>query len=98
MYLSALELVPADSKEASIYHANCAACHLAIGHYKEAVQDCSSALGINESYVKALMRRCAAHEALGDVEKALDDAKKVSDIPQFFWYRIKVLHQYWFSE
>lgn len=76
--MSALELVPEKSKEAAIYNANCAACHLAIEHYNEAVQDCTNALNIDGSYVKALMRRCAAYEALGDVEKALEDAKKVS--------------------
>lgn len=76
-YSSALALVPKDSKHASVYHANSGACHLALGSSKQAVDQCTCALEIDGSYVKALMRRSTAYENLDELEKALDDAKKV---------------------
>lgn len=78
LYSSALELVAKDSKYASVYHANSAACHLALGDSKQAVQHCTHALEIDGDYVKALMRRSTAYESLDELEKALEDAKKVS--------------------
>lgn len=40
-----------------------------------AVTDCSIAILLNKDYTKAWMRRCTAHERLGDTEAALADSK-----------------------
>lgn len=45
--------------------------------------DCTSALAIDGSYVKAYMRRASAYEQSDDLERALADYKKVNNTPLF---------------
>ncbi|GMH32878.1 hypothetical protein BSKO_00712 [Bryopsis sp. KO-2023] len=82
LYSDALALVPGDSTESSVYHANRAACQLALSNFSEAIQDCTRALEVNGNYVKALMRRSSAYEKLDELEKALEDAKKVLELEE----------------
>ena len=44
---------------------------------QDAVEDCSAALSLQPDYVKALVRRSAAHEKLENLEQAFTDAQKV---------------------
>ena len=60
-----------------MYYANLAACHLKGQRHEDAVADASEALRLEPGYVKALMRRSAAYEALDDLEHALADSIKV---------------------
>ena len=77
-YREALHAAPeAAAKQRAVYFANLAACHLKSKHYEEAVQDSAAALELDQSYVKALMRRSAAYEHLDDLEHALADSQKV---------------------
>lgn len=61
----------------AVYHSNRAACHLQRKSWHEAVEDATQALGYDGGYIKALMRRAAAHEALDRLEDALADYNAV---------------------
>jgi tetratricopeptide (TPR) repeat protein len=60
--------------------ANRAACALQIGNAEAAVSDCSAAIELNPMYVSALLRRAKALEALGQYERARNDATFVLQI------------------
>ena len=77
-YGEALQLAPEGAaRQRAVYHANLAACHLKAQRHEDAVADASEALRLAPGYVKALMRRAAAYEALDDLEHALADSVKV---------------------
>ena len=78
-YSLALETAPPDSPQRSVYFANRAVCHLKLEDHPGAVRDCTAALDVDPGYVKALMRRSAAYEAMDDLERALADAQKVQN-------------------
>jgi len=75
-------------KKLSVYHCNRAACSLQLGRHEESADDCSVAILLERSYVKAYLRRMAAYERMmGDgsgsggsgidkTEEALNDARK----------------------
>lgn len=60
-----------------MYLGNRAACWLKLGQPAEAAHDCSEALELQPGYIKVLLRRSSAYEALDDLERALADAQKV---------------------
>ncbi|KAB0795031.1 hypothetical protein PPYR_00814 [Photinus pyralis] len=62
-----------------IFYANRALCYLKKENYKLAETDCTSALRLDKSYVKAYQRRAAAREALNQLTEAHDDLLKVFD-------------------
>ncbi|KAF5300924.1 hypothetical protein FQR65_LT09087 [Abscondita terminalis] len=62
-----------------IFYANRALCYLKIENYKEAESDCTSALQLDKTYVKAYQRRAAAREALNQLTEAHSDLLKVFD-------------------
>eukprot|EP00965_Chrysotila_dentata_P049265 1633104-Pleurochrysis_carterae.AAC.4 len=44
------------------------------------IEDCTSALGVQPEYIKALLRRAQAHEALGRPTEALEDMRKIVEL------------------
>lgn len=57
---------------------NRAAAHYALENYVMAVEDCTSALACEGTYVvKVLHRRSQAYEKLGQIGKAIDDARRL---------------------
>jgi tetratricopeptide (TPR) repeat protein len=76
-YAAAIEGAPEGAPQRAVYHANIAACHVKLERHKEAIRACSEALQIDPGYVKALSRRSASHEASGELDRALADAKRV---------------------
>lgn len=64
----------------SVYYANAAACATAQRDWPRAAELASLALELRPDYVKALMRRSAAREALDDPEGALADARRVGEL------------------
>ncbi|CAN1847468.1 Tetratricopeptide repeat protein 1 [Linum perenne] len=72
--------LPSSSDLRSICHSNRAVCFLKLGKYEETVQECTKALEINPSYVKALRRRGEAHEKLEHFEEAIADMKKILEL------------------
>ncbi|CAL1372208.1 unnamed protein product [Linum trigynum] len=50
------------------------------GKYEGTVKECTKALEINPSYIKAFMRRGEAHEKLEHFEEAISDMKKILEL------------------
>ncbi|KAG8495728.1 hypothetical protein CXB51_013452 [Gossypium anomalum] len=61
----------------SVCHSNRAACFLKQGKYEDTIKECTKALDLNPSYIKALVRRGEAHEKLQNFEEAIADMKKI---------------------
>lgn len=51
------------------------------GKYEDAIKECTKALELNPSYMKALLRRAEAHEKLEHFDEAI--AGKLGYIPVF---------------
>ncbi|GMI89144.1 tetratricopeptide repeat 1 [Hibiscus trionum] len=64
----------------SICHSNRAVCYLKLGRYDETIKECTKALELNPSYIKALVRRGEAHEKLEHFEEAISDMKKILEL------------------
>ncbi|KFK32694.1 hypothetical protein AALP_AA6G276800 [Arabis alpina] len=64
----------------SICHSNRAICYLKLGKYIEAVKECTKAIELNPSYIKAFVRRAEANEKLEHFEEALTDLKKIIEL------------------
>ncbi|XP_033757911.1 mitochondrial import receptor subunit TOM70-like [Pecten maximus] len=73
-YTQAIQMCPPDSKAdlATFYH-NRAAAYEKLRNNKMVVEDCTTALELNNRYVKALTRRATACEQLEDLSQALED-------------------------
>ena len=77
-YAEGLEhALPGTQQRAALF-ANRAACFMELKHWQNAARDCTEAVTIDKTYLKAWHRRCKAYQALGDSERALKDAEKVS--------------------
>ncbi|XP_066217559.1 FK506-binding protein-like [Saccopteryx leptura] len=72
-----LTLPPPGSPERIALHANLAACQLLLGQPDLAAQSCDRVLEREPGHLKALYRRGVAQAALGNLEKAIADLKKV---------------------
>lgn len=72
-----LTLPPPGPPERTILYSNLAACQLLLGQPGLAVQSCDRVLEQEPGHLKALYRRGVAQAALGDLEKATADLKKV---------------------
>ncbi|XP_008819695.1 FK506-binding protein-like [Nannospalax galili] len=72
-----LTLPPPGPPERTILHANLAACQLLLGQPQLAAQSCDRVLEREPGHLKALYRRGVAQAALGNLEKATADLKKV---------------------
>ncbi|XP_040844317.1 FK506-binding protein-like [Ochotona curzoniae] len=72
-----LTLPPPGPPERTVLHANLAACQLLLGQPQLAVQSCDRVLEREPGHVKALYRRGVAQAALGNLDKAAADLKKV---------------------
>ncbi|KAI5412877.1 uncharacterized protein LOC127086855 [Lathyrus oleraceus] len=72
--------MPSSVEIRSICHANRGVCFLKMGKYDNTVKECTKALELNPTYVKALVRRGEAHEKLEHFEEAIADMKKILEI------------------
>ncbi|XP_054424670.1 FK506-binding protein-like [Pteronotus mesoamericanus] len=72
-----LTLPPPGSSERTVLHANLAACQLLLGQPHLAAESCNRVLEREPGHIKALYRRGIAQAALGNLEKATADFKKV---------------------
>ncbi|XP_037376741.1 FK506-binding protein-like [Talpa occidentalis] len=72
-----LTLPPPGSPERTALHANLAACQLLLGLPLLAAQSCDRVLEREPDHLKALYRRGVAQAALGNLDKAIADLKKV---------------------
>ncbi|KUF93679.1 Radial spoke head protein 4 A [Phytophthora nicotianae] len=82
-YTTALKLCPAEEEYAynrAVYFSNRAACLMHLGRTEESVDDCTQAVTLSSTYVKALLRRAEALEKLDRLEEALADYDTVLKI------------------
>ncbi|XP_024025700.1 tetratricopeptide repeat protein 1 [Morus notabilis] len=68
--------MPSSVEIRSTCHSNRAICYLKLGKYEDTVKECTKALELNPSYIKALLRRAEAREKLENFEEAIADMKK----------------------
>lgn len=80
-YTESIDVSPEDAlQERSVFFANRSACYSRLGQHRDVVSDCDAALDLQPGYVKALLRRAQAYEALDDPTSALADMKKVVEV------------------
>lgn len=75
-YSTALETCKQKDDISTLYK-NRSACYLKLKKYEDAINDADKVLKQNGSDVKALFRRCQANEALGKLEPAFIDIKRL---------------------
>lgn len=69
------------NKTEPVYYTNRALCYLKQNKFKECIDDCTIAVGLDDKAVKAYYRRMQALEQMqGDLEAALSDCKMVLSI------------------
>ncbi|KAK6151535.1 hypothetical protein DH2020_014170 [Rehmannia glutinosa] len=71
---------PSSSEIRSMCHANRAACFSKLGNYEETIKECTKALELNPTYMKALLRRGEAREKLEQYEESIADLTKVLEL------------------
>ncbi|GJM84885.1 hypothetical protein PR202_ga00598 [Eleusine coracana subsp. coracana] len=64
----------------SACHSNRAVCFLKLGKYDDTIKECTKALELNPTYMKALLRRAEAHDKLEHYDEAIADMKKILEI------------------
>ncbi|XP_024960280.1 tetratricopeptide repeat protein 1 [Cynara cardunculus var. scolymus] len=82
-YDYAIQLAPemsSSSEIRSICHNNRATCFCKLGNYEDTIKECTKALEINPTYMKALLRRGEAHEKLKNYDEAIADMKKILEL------------------
>lgn len=72
--------IPSTAELRSICHSNRATCFFKMGNYEDSIKECTKALDLNPSYMKALLRRADAHEKLEHYEEAVADMTKIVDM------------------
>ena len=83
LYTEAIEYAPSTKdfdKQRAVFHGNRAACCMELGRYEEAVTECTRALELDPKYLKALIRRCKAHEELDQLDECLADMDAALEI------------------
>lgn len=73
-YTKGLNVCENEADKAVLYK-NRSACYLKLEQYNEAVSDADYVLRVTPNDVKAMFRRCQAHETLGNIEPAFKDVK-----------------------
>lgn len=76
MYTEALQIDPLNKKTNAKLYFNRATVSSRLNKIKEAIEDCSNALKLDETYLKALLRRAKCYMDLGEYEDAVRDYEK----------------------
>lgn len=76
LYSQALQIDPQNKVVNAKLFFNKATVCSKLDKVKEAVQHCTDALNLDETYLKALLRRAKCHSDLGDFEEAVRDYEK----------------------
>ncbi|OAC99915.1 hypothetical protein MUCCIDRAFT_147886, partial [Mucor lusitanicus CBS 277.49] len=66
-----------------IFYSNRAACYANLNQPDRVIADCTEALRLNPTYIKALQRRAIGYDFLGDAENALFDFTSLSILEGF---------------
>nr|CAD7587376.1 unnamed protein product [Timema genevievae] len=76
LYTEALRIDPHNSLTNAKLHFNRATVSSKLGRLNESVADCTAALKLDETYLKALLRRAKCHMDLNDFDEAVRDYEK----------------------
>lgn len=78
-YENALKLTPKTHPDRAVFHSNRAACLMQMKpiDYETVISECSLALQVQPNFVRALLRRARAFEAIGKYEMALQDVQSL---------------------
>ncbi|KAI5672971.1 hypothetical protein M9H77_13335 [Catharanthus roseus] len=76
-YENALKLIPKTHPDRAVFHSNRAACLMQMKpiDYDAVISECTLALQVQPGFVRALLRRARAFEAVGKYEMALQDVQ-----------------------
>lgn len=76
-YDNALKLTPKTHPDRAVFHSNRAACLMQMKpiDYETVITECSLALQVQPRFVRALLRRARAYEAVGKYEMAMQDVQ-----------------------
>ncbi|KAJ8549785.1 hypothetical protein K7X08_033492 [Anisodus acutangulus] len=76
-YENALKLTPKTHPDRAVFHSNRAACLMQMKpiEYDSVISECTMALQVQPRYVRALLRRARAFEAVGKYEVAMQDVQ-----------------------
>lgn len=81
LYTQALNTCPLKfQNDRSILYANRAAARISLEKNDAAVLDCNKAIELNPNYMKALLRRAQLHKKMDNLERALEDYKKILEL------------------
>ena len=78
--ISYCPLTKEHSYSRAVFYSNRAACYMSMTEYDRAIEDCSTALSFEPTYVKTILRRCKAYEAIDQLEDAVADIDRIVDI------------------
>ncbi|CAH9110332.1 unnamed protein product [Cuscuta europaea] len=78
--LQAVKDVQSSTEIQSVCLANRAACFSKMGKHEETIKECTKALELNPTYMKALLRRADAHEKLEHYDEAINDLTKILEL------------------
>ncbi|KAL3810563.1 hypothetical protein ACJIZ3_000686 [Penstemon smallii] len=73
---------PSSTEIRSMCYANRAACFSKLEKFEETIKECTKALELNPTYIKALLRRGEAHEKLEHYEESIADMTKILELDQ----------------
>lgn len=78
-YENALKLTPKMHPDRAVFHSNRAACLMQMKpiDYEAVISECNLALQVQPSFVRALLRRARAHEAIAKYEMAMQDVQSL---------------------
>ncbi|XP_065211133.1 tetratricopeptide repeat protein 1 [Planococcus citri] len=80
-YTKGLRLCPLSyTNDRSILFANRAASKQKLGRKESAIQDCTKAVELNSSYLRAILRRAVLYEETEKLDESLEDYKKVLEL------------------
>ncbi|KAJ1405546.1 Tetratricopeptide-like helical domain superfamily [Sesbania bispinosa] len=76
-YENALRLIPKTHPDRAVFHSNKAACLMQMKpiDYEAVISECTMALQVQPRFVRALLRRARAFEAVGKYEMAVQDVQ-----------------------
>ena len=81
MYTNALNTCPLKfQQDRAILFANRAAAKINLDKKEEAVLDCNKAIDLDPNYLKAILRRAQLHRTLDNLDRSLEDYKKVMEL------------------
>ncbi|GAB2212609.1 hypothetical protein Droror1_Dr00020585 [Drosera rotundifolia] len=81
-YENAIKLTPRMHPDRAVFHSNRAACLMQMRpvDYERVVAECSLALKVDPHFVRALLRRARAYEAMGKSDLAMMDVNAILDV------------------